>query len=65
MGEWDCVFEKLMKWFYIILNRFYFLWDSGNFKEFISVVDSMFMNSKDDLELKFLIFFEKSVVVSY
>lgn len=33
--------------------------------DFIRVVDSILMNSKGDLELEFLIFFEKSVVVSY
>lgn len=64
-GERDCAFEKSMKRFHIILNRLHPLRDSGNFKEFTSVADSMLMNSKDDLELELLILLEKSVVVSY
>ena len=64
-GERDCAFEKSMKRFHIILNRLHPLRDSGNFKDFTSVADSMLTNSKDDLELELLILLEKSVVVSY
>ena len=64
-GERNCAFEKSMKRFHIILNRLHRLRDNGNFEDFISIADSMLMNSKDDLELEVLILLEKSVIVSY
>lgn len=64
-GECDCGFESLMKKLYFVLNKLYFLRDSGNFKEFNSLVDCVFLVSKGDDEFEILIFIEKSVVVSY
>ncbi|XP_078382943.1 uncharacterized protein LOC144665565 [Oculina patagonica] len=50
---------------YSVLKSLHPLRDSGNWKEFNSLADSILRANKGDLELKLLIQIEKSVVVSY
>ena len=48
-----------------ILTKLHPLRDSGNWKEFDSVAESILLENHDDLKIKILIALEKSVVVSY
>ncbi|XP_022796106.1 uncharacterized protein LOC111334583 [Stylophora pistillata] len=64
-GEYDRGFENSMKKFHSVLNNLHPLRDSGNFKEFINLLDRILSASKGDAELELLILIEKSVVVSY